>query len=165
MISSNKFGATGPRDVVLILDNSMSTARKVGSGSVFDHELNEAVRFIERLNAADMVRVLLTSPRPEWLSDSPLSAGQANGRELISPLRELTPSGGAADMLESVQAAIKAEPAGKRHAQVHHAVTDGQARGWRTEAAGAWSASQAFAKRSPTPVFTSVIVTEKKSTR
>ena len=113
MISSNKFGATGPRDVILILDNSLSTARKTQGGTVFDQELREAAGFIERLNASDRVRVLLASPRPEWLSDSPLSADPTNVRDLIARLRELTPNAGAADLLESVQEAIKAEPAGK----------------------------------------------------
>jgi hypothetical protein len=163
MISSNKFGATGPRDVILILDNSMSTARKVGGGTVFDHELNEAARFIEQLNASDLVRVLLASPRPEWLSDSPLSADQTKVRELIARLRELEPNAGAADMLESVQEAIKAEPAGKDMPRFVTVVTDGQARSWRTDATGAWSAIQAFAKKASPPVFTSVIVTEKNS--
>jgi len=163
MISSNKFGSTGPRDVILILDNSMSTARKVGGGTVFDQELNEAARFIEQLNASDMVRVLLASPRPEWLNDSPLSAGPTKVRELVARLRELTPNLGAADMLECVQEAIKAEPAGKDMPRFVTVVTDGQARSWRTDASGSWSAIQAFAKKASPPVFTSVIVTEKKT--
>lgn len=163
MISENKFGVTGPRDVILILDNSMSTARKVGGGTVFDRELNEATRFLERLNASDMVRVLLASPRPEWLRDSPLPASQTNGRELIARLQELAPNGGAADMLESVQEAIKAEPAGKDMPKFVMVVTDGQARSWRTDAVGAWSAIQALTKKASPPVFTSVIVAEKNS--
>jgi hypothetical protein len=163
MISSNKFGSTGPRDVILILDNSMSTARKVQGGTVFDQELKESARFIERLNGSDRVRVLLAAPRPEWLNDSPLSADPTHVRELIARLQELAPNAGAADMLESVQEALKAEPAGKAMPRIITVVTDGQARSWRTDATGAWSAIQAVARKASSPVFTSVIVAEKDS--
>ncbi len=163
MISSNKFGATGPRDVILILDNSMSTARKVQGGTVFDEELKAAAKFIEQLNAPDRVRVLLASPRPEWLSDAPLAADSTNRRELIARLRELTPNAGAADMLESVQEAIKAEPAGRAMPKFITVVTDRQAHSWRTDATGAWSAVQAYAKKASPPVFASVILPEQNS--
>src|SRR5208282_3311710 len=42
MISSSMIGSAGPRDVILIVDNSMSTARLIGGGSVFERELEEA---------------------------------------------------------------------------------------------------------------------------
>src|SRR5438093_7323551 len=70
MMSARRIGSSGPRDVILILDNSMSTSRKIPGGAVFEQELNEAARFLDRLNPADMIRVLLTSPGPEWLNDS-----------------------------------------------------------------------------------------------
>src|SRR6478672_11888543 len=41
MISSSHFGATGPRDVILVLDNSMSTNRKLGTETIFTRELAE----------------------------------------------------------------------------------------------------------------------------
>ena len=34
MLSSSYIGASGPRDVILIVDNSMSTARRTGGGAV-----------------------------------------------------------------------------------------------------------------------------------
>jgi hypothetical protein len=74
IVSMGWIGSSAPRDLVLVLDNSMATARKAGSGTVFDHEVDEAAKLIRQLNAADMVRVLLASPAPEWLTDSPQSA-------------------------------------------------------------------------------------------
>src|SRR5581483_7204207 len=58
MISSNHLGSTGPRDVVIILDNSLSTARKLSGDTVFHQELDQAEKLVDRLNASDMVRVL-----------------------------------------------------------------------------------------------------------
>jgi len=163
MISSNTFGEAGPRDVILILDNSMSTARRVGGETVFERELNEAARFLERLNTSDSVRVLFASPRPEWLNDVPVPASEAKSGKFLARLRELTPNEGAADMLESLQAAIQSEPASKEMPRFITVLTDGQARSWRTDAAGAWAAIQAFTKKASPPVFASVIVTEKNS--
>ena len=39
IVSIGLIGSSGPRDVVLVLDNSMSAARKLSSGTVFDQEL------------------------------------------------------------------------------------------------------------------------------
>ena len=54
------FGSTEDRvNVVLVLDNSMSTARKLGGSTVFDKGIEvEAARLIHQLNAVDTVRVL-----------------------------------------------------------------------------------------------------------
>jgi hypothetical protein len=145
--------------VILILDNSMSTARKVQDGTVFDEELKEAAGFIEQLAAPDRVRVLLASPRPEWLSDAPLAADSTNRRELIARLRELAPNAGAADLLESVQEP-QGRTGGKAMPKFIAVVTDGQAQ-LANGCHGSRSAIQAVARRPP--VFTSVIVAEKNS--
>src|SRR5271170_5615448 len=60
MLSSSWIGSAGPRDVILIVDNSMSTARQMGGGAVFDRELDEANKVIQQLKGTDMLRILLT---------------------------------------------------------------------------------------------------------
>src|SRR5579864_283157 len=47
MISSSRFGSTAPRDIILVVDNSLSTARKVGASTVFERELTEATRLLQ----------------------------------------------------------------------------------------------------------------------
>src|SRR5882724_4592379 len=158
MISSSRFGATGPRDVILVLDNSMSTARKLGAETVFDRELAEVVRLCQQLNAGDRVRVLLASPKPDWFTAGPIAADAPHVRSLLARLRELRPNDGAADMLECLQRAIVAEPAGKDFARFVTAVTDGQAHGWRAETPGAWSSIQGLARKSSPPVLTRVVL-------
>src|SRR5213075_1816957 len=96
---AHKFGSRWPRDVILIVDNSMSTARKIRGETVFNQELSEATKLIELLETSDKVRVLLASPRPEWLNDSPVSGTSPNRRELLARLREVKPNAGAADLL------------------------------------------------------------------
>ena len=120
MVSIGFIGSAGPRDVILVLDNSMSTARKVGSSTVFDLELDEAAKLIHQLNGADMVRVLLASPAPEWLTDAAQAADNGNQEALISRLRQLAPNQGAADMPKAVHAAIKVQSAGNERHPFHH---------------------------------------------
>lgn len=136
MLSSSWLGSAGPRNVILILDNSMSTARQLGSGTVFDRELDEAARLMQQLKGNDMLRVLLASPAPEWLGDTPVAGGSGSLRELEARLRQLKPNDGTAGMMECVQTAMQAEPAGKDVSRLITVVTDGQAHGWRAETPG-----------------------------
>jgi hypothetical protein len=160
MLSSSWMGSAGPRDVILILDNSMSTARQVGGGTVFARELDEADKIIRQLKGTDVLRVLLASPAPEWLGDTPVAGGSGALHELAARVRRLKPNDGAADLLECAQTAMRAEPAGKNVSRFITVVTDGQAHGWRAETPGVWTAIRALAKKSPEPVVMRVVVPE-----
>ena len=153
IVSMGWIGSAGPRDIVLVLDNSMSTARKLSSGTVFDQELDEAAKLIRQLNAADMVRVLLASPAPEWLTDSAQAADAGSREALISRLRQLTPNQGAADMPKALQAAIKVEPASKEAARFVTLISDGQAHGWRADATAEWASIFALSQHARPPVI------------
>ena len=152
IVSMGWIGATGPRDVVFVLDNSMSTARKIASGTVFDQELDEAAQLIHQLNASDLVRVMLASPAPEWLTDTPQAADAGNQEALISRLRQLAPNQGAADLPKALQAAIKGEPASKEATRFITVIADGQAHGWRAEATAEWAAIFSLSQRARPPV-------------
>ena len=160
MLSSSWVGSAGPRDVILVIDNSMSTARRLGGGTVFDRELDEAAKVMHQLKGTDMLRILLASPAPEWLADSPVAGGSSNLRELEARVRQLKPNDGAADIMQCVQSAMQAEPAGKDVSRFITVVTDGQAHGWRAETPGVWSAIRALAKKAPLPVVTRIFVPE-----
>jgi len=160
MISSSRLGSTGPRDLILVLDNSMSTGRKVGAETVFDRELTEVGRLVAQLDAGDRVRVLLTSPRPEWLATGSIAADPTHVRSLLNRLGELRPNNGTADMLDCVQRAILAAPAGKDFSRFVTVVTDGQAHGWRAETPGEWAAIQRLATKATPPVSTRVVLAD-----
>ena len=157
MLSSHWLGTTGPRDVVIILDNSMSTARRVGGATVFDRELEEAAKLVAQLKPTDVLRVMLAAPTPEWLSDKPVSGDSSDLNGLIDRMREVKPNEASADMLDCVQEAIKARRSGKDMPRLIAVVTDGQAHGWRADASGAWSAVHDVAKKSSPPVYIRVV--------
>ena|SRR5579872_406869 len=158
MLSSGWLGSTGPRDVILVLDNSMSTARKLGSGTVFDHELDEALRLIQQLTASDMVRILSTSPTPQWLNDTPLSADNGGKHTLIALLHQASTKDGGADMPGCLEEAIKADSSGRNMPRSITVVTDGQAYGWRANSPGAWASIHALAEKTSPPVSLAVII-------
>jgi hypothetical protein len=163
MVSSQHLGNFGPRDVILVIDNSMSTGRKASGGTVFHQEINEAATFLGRLTPSDMIRVMVTSPRPEWFTDTTLAADSGNIRELIHRLRDLEPTEAAADMPECLQEAIKAEPAGKQMPRSVVVISDTQARSWRADAAGSWAALHTLATKAVPPVFVSSILVGNES--
>jgi hypothetical protein len=158
MLSSGWIGSTGPRDIILILDNSMSTARRIGGSTVFDREIDEADKIIGQLKATDTLRILLASPAPEWLGDAPVAGGSSSLRELAARMRQVKPNDGAAGIMEGVESALQAEPAGKDVSRYITIVTDGQAHGWRAESPGAWATIHTLAKKSRSPVIIRVIV-------
>jgi len=158
IVSLGLIGSSGPRDVVLVLDNSMATARKNGSGTLFDLEVDQAAKVIRQLNSSDMVRVLLASPAPEWLTDSPQAADTGNQDALISRLRQLAPNEGAANMIEALQTAIKGQPAGKEATRFITVITDGLEHGWRADATAEWAAVSALAQRARPPAALRAVV-------
>ncbi len=160
MISLSWNGTSGPRDVILVLDNSMSTARKVNGTSLFERELAEAEKVVDQLSPADQLRVLLASPAPEWLADSAVAADGANRRSVLGQLKALKPVDGSMDMYRTLQEAVKAEPAGKDMARYVTVITDGQAYGWRANAPSIWASLQTLIKKSPFPVIANVVVAD-----
>ena len=160
IVSTGWIGSAGPRDLVLILDNSMSTARKLPSGTVFDQEVDQAAKLIHQLHDADMVRVLLASPAPEWLTDTAQAADAGTQEGLISRLRQLAPNPGAADMPKALQAAMKGEPASKEATRFITIITDGQACGWRAEDTAEWAALRLLSRRPQPPILLRAILPE-----
>lgn len=160
MLSSGWIGSTGPRDVILIIDNSMSTARKLSGGTAFDRELDEADKIIHQLKPSDVIRVLLASPVPEWMTDGPVAGGSGAARELSDRLHELKPNDGSAGILECVQSALRTEPVRKDVSRFITILTDGQAHGWRADVPGAWAAIRSAVEKSKWPVVIRVLVPE-----
>src|SRR5215208_4365953 len=58
-------GGSIPREIVLVLDQSMSMSRKEGETSLFDLQREKASAMLEKLTSRDSVRVLLAGESPE----------------------------------------------------------------------------------------------------
>jgi hypothetical protein len=132
------FGADGPRDVVIVLDNSLSTARITQEGTVFDALVWRAETLLAQCRDGDRVRILLASEPAEWLTPNAVSISDESRGRLIARLREARSTSGAADMPACLRQAVHAEPISGSAPRVVTVLTDGQAYGWRPEATGDW---------------------------
>ena len=61
------FGGVARRDIVIVLDNSLSTDRKVGDSNIYGQLKDNAIAILGDLKTGDQVRVLLTAAELGWL--------------------------------------------------------------------------------------------------
>ena len=137
MIKAGWLPYSGAREVTIVFDNSLSTARRDGNGTVFEEQLALAEKTIKRLSSADSIQILLTSPVPQWLTDTPVSGNAAGKASLLARLGQLIPESGSSDLAECLLEVSRDKTDKPRFAAV---ITDGQAYAWRTNRMERWSA-------------------------
>src|SRR3954470_19821769 len=150
MIRSTWLGHSTEREVVLVLDNSMSMSRVAGGQSAVDQMRKKASDVVDSLSSADGVQVLLAAGS-EWATAEPISADASGKRHLKEIIESTEPTLGTADLLDCLQAAIHLEANEKltgRHVVV---LTDGQASSWQADRTGAWRQMGAECKAAPAP--------------
>src|SRR5688572_30067629 len=133
LLPATWLGGSIPREVILVLDQSMSMSRKVGDASLFKTQLQKAQALLDDLKASDTVRVLLAGESPEWLTADSLPASGSALRKLRTQINELKPTLGAADLIACVREAADLEAPKDRSARVIIVITDGQRFGWRVD--------------------------------
>src|SRR5687768_1800381 len=84
LMRSTWFGGSAPREVILVLDQSMSMTRKSDGATLFELQLQKANELLDELRASDSARVLLAGESPEWLvqESAALSRAQPRLREV-----------------------------------------------------------------------------------
>ena len=157
LLWSSWLGGRGPRDVVLVLDTSMSTAQTNSSTTLFEKQLVRADELIDDLADGDFVRVLLAGATPEWLIPVGVPVNDEVKRELRGQLHELQPTLGSADMMRCLQEAADAVPADEKAARTVALLTDGQTHGWRPEAAQMWRSLKDGIESQDAPAVVNVI--------
>ena len=126
------------RDVVLVLDTSMSTSRTTGKATAFAEMVDRAEISLDELGPRDMVRAMIASTTPRWISPAAATANTEAKRNLSRQLSTLKPTLASAAMLDAVQHAIDAEPVDEAASRFVIIVTDDQAYGWRAGTPDAW---------------------------
>jgi hypothetical protein len=156
MIRSTWLGHSTEREVVLVLDNSMSMSRVAGGQSAADQMRKKATDVVDSLSSTDGVQVLLAAGS-EWATAEPISADASGKRHLKEIIESAEPTLGTADLLDCLQAAIHLEANEKltgRHVVV---LTDGQASSWHADRVGAWRQMGAECKAAPVPTTIEVV--------
>ena len=137
-IVSAWFGTGAGRDVILVLDTSMSTARRLGDQTSFDRILDRAEQTIDDLTEQDSVRIMQASTAPSWLTPVAMFGQSDAKRRIVRQLDELEPTRARADLLAAIQLAVEAETSDPTAGRLIVVLTDGQAISWRTDQTEAW---------------------------
>ncbi|MCI0364780.1 MAG: BatA domain-containing protein, partial [Phycisphaerales bacterium] len=156
LLPATWLGGGVPREVVLVLDQSMSMSRKIGGASVFELQSRKANAFLDDLKGSDTVRVLLAGESPEWLTPESLPANAGTLRKLRARLDELKPTLGAADLIACVREAVDLEAPKDKSARVIVVISDGQRFGWRMDERPLWAAIQTRLQQAAIPTSVSL---------
>ncbi|MDQ3623074.1 MAG: VWA domain-containing protein, partial [Verrucomicrobiota bacterium] len=144
---------------VLIVDASLSTARKTGDDRrVFDDQIAAAGKALAALGEHDTVRILLATDAPRWLTPSRVEATPANRDALRSMLETLKPTAGSSDLPLAVGEALHVPPAPACVSRRLFLFTDGTERPWRGDDPLRWAAIEKALKAAPVPAQIEVLL-------
>jgi hypothetical protein len=150
-------GKTPGRDVIFVIDASLSTGRLQAGVPVFDQIRQTAREAIDRLDVSDNVRLMLAASVPHWL-DGKSPGKPATKQEITERLAGLKPTLAAADMSACVQSALLSEAPADATSRLIVVVTDGAAHGWSAEAGAPWQAIRDIASHASIPTAVNVVI-------
>jgi hypothetical protein len=138
MVRSSWLGNLTEREVILVLDNSLSMSREVDGMSPSKLLREQALNLIDSLTAADGVQILFAAGS-EWVTAESVAADSEGKRRLRKIVEDTQPTLASADLLGCLQAAVRLESENEIAARRIIVFTDGQALSWRTDSTAAWA--------------------------
>lgn len=143
---------SGGRDVVFVIDASLSTARRVAErGTAFDLEIAAADKAVGLLGERDSARILLATDAPRWLTPAPLDGTAQNREALRAMLRTLKPTLGGSDLAVAIGEALQSTPAPNRTARQIQVFSDSTERAWQPQDAARWTSLARSIADAPLP--------------
>jgi len=157
MVRSSWWGSSGDREVVLVLDNSLSMSREVDGQSASDRMKEKAQAVIDNLVNGDEVHLLLASGGGQWLTAEGILADSTGKHRLRTMLENIEPTLGDADLLGCLQAVVPMEAAGQPASRRVVVLTDNQAKSWQLEAKRAWQQLADSAEKADVPTSMEIV--------
>jgi hypothetical protein len=140
--------SSGDEEVVLILDASLSTARRFADGeAALKKEAAAANSVIARLADHSTVRLLLATDAPRWLTPAPVEITETNRAALRSMLATIQPTLGGSDIPLAIGEAL-ASPSDRAQRRIV-IVSDATERPWHADDAARWASLARAAKDVP----------------
>jgi len=140
LLPATWLGGSTPREIILVLDQSLSMSRKPNGVTLFDLQIEKAKAMLEKLTNHDSVRILLAGETPEWFTPEAIPASPSMIRKLSEQLDALKPTLGGADLAANVREAVDLEAPKDKSARVIVVFTDRQKIGWRMDESPLWAA-------------------------
>src|SRR5688572_9658835 len=151
LLPATWLGESIPREIILVLDQSLSMSRRAGDQSLFDLQREKAQTLLRKLQSRDSVRVLLAGESPEWLTPEAVEVNASAVRKLGAQIDALKPMEGAADLVASLREAADLEAAKDKSARVIVVFSDRQKFGWRMDERPLWAALQTRLEQAAIP--------------
>jgi hypothetical protein len=136
LMRSAWLGGSAPREVILVLDQSMSMTRRSDGATLFELQMKKTDELLGDLKASDSVRVLLAGESPEWVTREGTAASKVQ-------LREVEPTSGGGDLLACVREAVELEAPKDKSERVII---------WRMDDPAVWAALQARVQKGAIPM-------------
>lgn len=144
-----RLAPAGSRDVVLVLDTSLSMARLTDTGSVWKESAAKAEKALNALEAGDFVRILLAREAPQWLTASALEMTPGGKSQALALLKSVRPGQGGCRLADALSEALAARPVREGLRRRVVVFSDFQAASVKAEAAAAWTAVRDAAQSAP----------------
>ncbi len=144
-VSGSWLGQYERREVILVIDDSLSTAVEGSSGVVLEQVKRQAIDAVGDLTGEDRVQVLAAAAGGRWLTTEAISANSAGKRRLSEVIKSMSPTQGSTDLLGALRVAEQYKVPDLTSARVTMVFTDGQANSYaaETEAWAKWQDLQA----------------------
>ncbi|MEQ9409191.1 MAG: BatA domain-containing protein [Fuerstiella sp.] len=157
MLPGNWFGTHDRTEVILVLDNSMSTQRSTGDATLFSQLLRRSRDVLSDLQSGDTVRILAASPYPVWATAAGLRVDAGSAATVVGQLETIRPTDGSSDLLAALFTAVQADfPPDTRSRRVV-LLTDGQAADWKVRDENGWRRFQQTLKLSALPTELEIV--------
>ncbi len=157
LLHSSWLGGGSGREVVLVIDTSLSMSRKLERETVLDKAAEQAGLLLDELGDGDTVRVLLASNRPLWLTPSSLDVSGETRDQILAGISKLQPTLAKADLFAAVQLAVQVEPPHTATSRTIAVLTDGSRHGWQSDATAAWTGVRRMIENAPVPTSINVL--------
>ena len=138
MVRSSWWGSQGQRELVLLLDNSLSMARTVEDTSAADVLKDEATKFLDSLSSEDRVHVMLVAGGGQWLTAQSIVADRPGVARLKSLVEGVEPSQGKSDLLRCILSIVHLESVEMSTSRRVVVFTDNQELSWQFDAEQSW---------------------------
>jgi hypothetical protein len=156
MVRSRWLGQATEREVILVLDNSLSMSREVGEESVSERMRQKALDAIDSLDSADGVQILL-GVGGEWATVEPITADSSGKRRLQEIVESVEATQGSANLLACLQDAIHLQSESQLSGRRVLVFTDSQAKSWQLDQRPTWQQLSLDREASRFPISIAIV--------
>ena len=124
MVRAAWVGNVPHRDIMLVLDVSLSMGRDSGSVTPFESLRRALTEISKSLQSTDSVHVVFAASTPQWQTTEPLGGHSAALAQLFERVQLMQPSLGPADLMASLEQALAVESSRGSQSRIVTVITD-----------------------------------------